>query len=228
MGNTIFTTKSDAEQGGTRDESQNLTDLSRKFDTKKYLSPHSDLVALLVLEHQADLHNRLAQATLETRIALADQTALNKELGEPATKEWESTSKRINNMVERLVDAIVCIEERPLEAGVKGTSGFAESFIKRGPFDSKGRSLRDLDLQTRLLKYPCSYLIYTSAFNQLPERVRSATLYRLHELLTTEQLPEKYKGLAKLDRKATLEILTETLPNLPSDWKKPAPKVASK
>ncbi len=51
----------------------------------------------------------------------------------------------------------------------------------------KGASLRDLDLQTRLFKYPCSYLIYSDGFTQLPRRSRGdVVLQRIRAVLTGE------------------------------------------
>ncbi|MCI0464230.1 MAG: hypothetical protein L0Z62_45430, partial [Gemmataceae bacterium] len=44
----------------------NITSLARHCDTSAYLTPHSDLVALLVLEHQAEAHNLLTRASFQT------------------------------------------------------------------------------------------------------------------------------------------------------------------
>ena len=45
---------------------------------------------------------------------------------------------------------------------------FQKKFAERGPRDAKGRSLRDLNLKTRLFEYPVSYMIYSEAFDNLP------------------------------------------------------------
>ena len=68
-------------------------------------------------------------------------------------------------------------EETKLTSPIKGTSGFTEYFEKLGPRDSIGRSLRDLDLQTRMFRYPCSFLIYSEAFDSMPQVVKDR-LYR--------------------------------------------------
>jgi len=68
---------------------------------------------------------------------------------------------------------------------MKGTSGFAEKFAALGPTDAHGRSLRQLDLERRLLKYPCSYMIYSAAFAALPTEVRHAIYQRMRDVLAT-------------------------------------------
>ena len=77
------------------------------------------------------------------------------------------------------MEALLFVGEPPLTAPVAGTSTFAADFAQRGPTDSQGRSLRQLDLQTRLLRYPCSYLIYSESFDALPPAVRDRVLRRL-------------------------------------------------
>ncbi len=110
--------------------------------------------------------------------------------------------------------------EAKLEGPVAGTSEFAKEFAARGPFDKKGRSLREFDLKTRLFKYPCSYLVYSRAFATLPAEVKAHTLKRMHEVLTGKDTSEAFAHLTATDRKAVLEILRDTLPDLPGYWKK--------
>src|SRR5262249_55868993 len=148
-----------------------------------YLTPHSDIVALMVLEHQTDAHNFITRANFLTRQAMHYQESLNRELHEPADRVWDSTKSRIKNAGEPLVDYLLFSGEARLTAPIRGTSGFAEQFAQRGPRDSRGRSLRDFDLQTRLFKYPCSYLVYSSSFAALPPEVKEYVLRRMHEVL---------------------------------------------
>ena len=107
------------------------------------------------------------------------------------------------------------VDEAPLD-GIKGLSGFAERFGTLGPRDSKGRSLRDLDLQRRLFRYPCSYMIYSEAFDALPATARNAVYSRLLQVLTGKDTSAKYRHLSAADPQAVLEILRETKKNLPS------------
>ncbi len=195
-------------------------DLSRYFRTAHYLTPHSDVVALMVLEHQAQGHNLLARAALETRRAMYDNAELNKALGRPEHEMWESTQSRIRSVGEPLVRYLLFSGEAELRGELHGTSGFAEEFARRGPFDRQGRSLRQFDLHTRLFKYPCSYLVYTEAFQQLPKPVKDYVLQRLHDVLSGKDRSAEFSHLIGRDRRAIREILRDTLPNLPDAWRK--------
>jgi hypothetical protein len=161
----------------------NLTGLKERCDTSGYLTPHSDIVALMVLEHQTEMHNLITRANFQTRLALHEEAALNKELGRPADYSSETTTRRIKSVCDSLVKYMLCSGEAKLTDTVKCTSAFAQEFVQRGPRDSKGRSLRDFDLKTRLFKYPCSYLIYSQAFGALPGEAKDRVLQRLHDAL---------------------------------------------
>ncbi len=198
---------------------QNVTDLAGRFDTKAYLSPHSDLIALMVLEHQADAHNYLTRASFTARQAQYYEQELNRELKKPDGERWPSAVSRIRHAGDELVDYLLFCEEAPLTEPLQGTSSFALDFAKQGPRDSKGRSLRDLDLQTRLLKFPCSYLVYSPSFAALPAEIKAYVLRRLWDVLTTDKPEAKFAHLSAGDRLAIREILTETLPDLPDYWR---------
>ena len=94
-----------------------------------------------------------------------------------------------------------------------GTSGFAAEFIKQGPRDSRGRSLRDLDLQKRLLRYPLSYVIYSDAFNQMPAALKGYAYRRLREVLSGDDQSAPYAHLSPSDREDILAILKDTKPD---------------
>lgn len=102
---------------------------------------------------------------------------------------------------------------------VAGVSAFTKTFPERGPRDRKGRSLRDFDLQTHLFEYPLSYMIYSKAFDALPERVRGRIYERLYEILASRHPSGKYKKLTQEDRRALLEIVADTKAPLPAFWK---------
>lgn len=197
---------------------QNVTSLAGRFDTSQYLSPHSDIVALMVLEHQADAHNYLARASFLTRQAMHYQQALNRELGEPEDHVWDSTTSRIKSAGEPLVEYLFYSGEEKLTAPIRGTSGFAEEFAARGPRDRQGRSLRDFDLQTRMFKHPCSYLVYSPSFAALPAEVKDFVLRRMWDVLHGRDSSGKFAHLSAADRRAILEILRDTLPDLPEYW----------
>lgn len=202
---------------------QNVTDLTDRFDTTEYLSPHSDVVALLVLEHQSDAHNYITRANFLTRQALYYQESLNKELNEPQGHLWDSTKSRLKNASEPLVEYLLFSGEAPLTHKVTGTSGFTEEFSALGPRDRQGRSLRGFDLEKRLFKYPCSYLIYSESFAALPQQAKDYVFKRLYEVLSGQDQSKPFAHLTAADRRVILEILTDTLPGLPEYWKTTPP-----
>jgi hypothetical protein len=218
MGNHVVRNKRDPE-AEANDVGQNVTDLRDRFTVANYLSPHSDVVALMTLEHQVECHNRIARASILTRQALHHEATLNRELNEPAGKRWDSTTRRIESAGEPLVQYLLYSGEAKLTDPVAGTSDFAKEFAARGPFDKSGRSLRTFDLKTRLFQYPCSYLVYSKGFATLPAPVKEYVLRRLHEVLTGKDTSEPFKHLSTADRKAVLDILRDTLPDLPEYWR---------
>lgn len=197
----------------------NVTDLSERFDVEACLTPHSDIVALMVLEHQATAQNLITDAGFTTRQALHHEAHLNRELNEPAGRRWDSTTSRIKSVGDALARYLLFAEETQLTAPVAGTSGFAEEFAQRGPRDRHGRSLRDFDLKRRLFKYPCSYLVYSASFDALPADVRDHVWRRLWDVLTGRDTSADFAHLSAADRTAILEILRETKPSLPEYWR---------
>jgi hypothetical protein len=197
----------------------NAQTLDRWVDTSPYLTPHSDIVALMVLEHQTLMHNFITRANFLTQVTLRDSRIMNKMLERPVDYHSDSTKRRIVNAGEPLVKYMLFVDEYKLTDPVKGTSGFREHFANLGQRDSKGRSLRDFDLKTRMFKFPCSYLIYSESFDKLPENVKTYVYKRLHEVLTGADQSEEFSHISSANRKAILEILLETKQGLPSDWK---------
>ncbi|MBD3676724.1 MAG: hypothetical protein HUJ26_24710 [Planctomycetaceae bacterium] len=200
---------------------QNVTTLDDFFRTEHYPTPHSDLVALTVLAHQVKGHNLITRANFTTRQALHYQETLNEELGEDPDHQWESTTRRIRSATEDLLEYLLCSEEAPQLSPISGTSGFAEEFSTRGPTDRQGRSLYQLDLQTRLLKYPCSYLIYTDSFVKLPTPVLTRLGQRMNAVLSEKETDEKWDHLSTDDCRAIREILVATRKQLPKPFIQP-------
>jgi hypothetical protein len=162
------------------------------FDADGYRALTSDIAAHLVLTHQAAMINLLTRAAFEARSASGDDQAV---------------AAVMNGIAREVVDHMLFLDEARLPAPVHGNSGFAERFSARGPRDRKGRSLYELDLSTRLLKYPCSYLIYSPAFDALPARVKDPIYRRMREVL-----PARDNG------QAIIEILRETKKDLPANF----------
>lgn len=186
----------------------NLADLTQIIDTSKYLTPHSDIVALMVLEHQAHMHNYITRLNYETRIMTATYGHI----------------RYLRNQVNAFLRYLLFAEEAPLSAPISGDPQYVAAFTGRALRDSKGRSLRDLDLQTRMFRYPCSFLIYSEAFDQIPTAMREHLLQRLHDILTCQDVDPQFAKLVASDRQAILEILRETKPNLPAYWQPLAAK----
>lgn len=192
----------------------NADTVPRAARIERYPRASSDLVALMVLEHQSQMHNFITAAHYEARQALAYQETMNKALERPADFRSESTTRRIHTAAEQLVRCLLFAEEFQLTSPIAGTSQFVNEFQQLGPRDSSGRSLRQFDLQTRLLKYPCSYLIYSEAFDQLPAEVKQHVGQRLSEILFAESAERGFEHLTRESRVAIREILRETKPGL--------------
>jgi len=165
-------------------------------DTGFYLTNTSDVVAHLVLDHQTQMHNLITQTNYQTR--------LGQQYQKPA---------------EQLVRYLLFAKEAKLEGPVDGDSGYAREFSAKGPRDPLGRSLRDFDLRTRIFRYPCSYLIYSEAFEAIPEPAKAFIWHRLFEVLSGQDQSPDFAALSPEDRKAVLEILIATKPNLPAEFR---------
>jgi hypothetical protein len=166
-----------------------------------YLAPYSDVAALLVFNHQTRLANLLTRTAWEVRITEADRGDVQKVAREAGA---------------RLVDALLFVDEAALPGTIAGSSGFVAAFAARGPTDGNSRSLRQLDLRTRLMRYPCSYMIYAPAFDRLPSAAKSAVYQRLWSVLSGRVSDRKYSKLSADDRRAIIEILRATKADLPS------------
>jgi hypothetical protein len=206
----------ESEQDLDRESGANLQSLDELVSMEPYLSPHSDIVALMVLEHQTQMHNAIAAANYETRRALHQSYQMNELLEREPGHISESAERRINSSADRVLSYLLMCNEFALQDPISGTSGFAAEFVQRGVRDSRGRSLRDLDLTQRLFRYPCSYLIHSPAFDGLPDEVRVRVLTRLAEILKGNDPSPQYSHLDAVQRREILEILRETKPEFQS------------
>lgn len=200
LGNNVGLVDPLSPGGRAGPETQNVTDLSGWFNTSRYLAPTSDIVALMTFEHQTRMTNLITRIGWDARIAQHDG------------------GKLMNSEIEELVSYMLFVDEAPLRAPVAGVSTFAKTFVQRGPRDKQGRSLRDFDLRTRLFQYPLSYMIYSAAFDHLPETARERIYQRLYDVLTGKDQSQGFARLSADRRRATLEIVRDTKANLPSYW----------
>lgn len=190
-----------------------LTSASGLFEPDGFRATTSDIAALMVFSHQTYMTNLLTRAGWEARAGDPRQhPPFVPEPGEDAR-----LAAVMSGVANEVVDYMLFIDETKLTDRVQGTAGFAERFSTEGPRDKKGRSLHELDLNRRLMKYPCSYLIYSPAFDRLPPGARDPIYKRLWQILSgSERQPRYTSALSLADRRAIVEILRDTKPGLPS------------
>ena len=181
----------------------NQSSLTNFIDTSAYPEDSSDIVALMVLEHQTHLHNFLTRLQYESTLALQSYGHLN----------------YLKNIVDAFLRYLLFTEEAEFTAPIHGSAAFARTFVAQGPKDKQGRSLREFDLQTRIFKYPCSYLIYSDGFDQLPEKLKASLYQKLYDVLTGKDERPEWSRLSPATRRAIREIIAETKRDSPDYWK---------
>ncbi len=200
----------------------NITDLSGFFDTTPYQRKQSDIVALMVLEHQTSTQNVLTKANQTSIRAMYMQRSLQKELGEKVEDQPTGTARRIiDHCAEDVVDALLFKDEATLpEGGIEGDPAFQSAFTRNAMPSSEGRSLKDFQLLNRLFKYRCSYMIYSLTFKSLTPPLKETVLANLWEALDGSDPEGRYAYLSISEKKNIQRILAETLPDAPAQWKK--------
>lgn len=211
LGNMILP-KTTRHQPNDNPHGTDCKDLQAFFETNDYLTPHSDLVALLVFEHQAEIQNRLTRLALETRLAMHQQEEFDRILGRTEKGLSESTARRIDSACESLVEYLFFVEEAPLGGKVSGTTTFAADFQARGPKDAKNRSLRDFDLKDRIFTYPLSYMVLSKTFEQLPQVARDQAIAKIKKVLASGNPDKKYDHLTSEVRAQITEVLAGSSP----------------
>ena len=198
MGNLMF-------EGQVRSVSEidllangNQTDLSEWVDTSPFLSDHSDIVALLVMQHQIEVQNTMTRAAWDYRQLMDEAGAISNEV--------------LAELALPVLDAMFMKNEAPLGDEILGLSGFTEYFQNLGPFDNSQRSLRDLNLRQRVFEYPLSYLIYSEAFAALPEEMHAYLVGTIYQVLSADEDHADFAHLNAETRTAILEIVNATDP----------------
>ncbi len=202
------------------DVGANTESLDDRFNVDAYLTPHSDIVALMVLDHQTQMHNAITAANFETREALHQSYQMNEILERESDFISESATRRIQSAAKNVVDYLLFKDEYKLSAEVAGTTDFADDFASIGPFDTDKRSLRQFDLKRRLFRYPCSYLIYSDSFDALPDEVRVVVWKELLAVLDGADSKAQPSWLSEAERTAIKEILIQTKPEFAAFVKK--------
>lgn len=214
MGNAFVRDRDRPEELDRRDAT-NLTELSDRFNTSPYLTDTSDVVALMVMEHQTQTQNHITALSYQTRMAAYYDQTMNEALGRSSDHRSPSSVRRVESAAEDLVRSLLFVDEAPLSEPIGGTSGFTEHFAGLGPKDDQGRSLRDFDLKTRLFRYPLSYLIYSEAFDALPTIAKQTVYDRLDAILSGRERDEEFDHLTPELRREILAILRATKPDFP-------------
>ena len=153
----------------------NQTSLAKYFDTSQYLAPHSDIVALLVFEHQMHVQNEIIRAGTATRRWLLDPSSTLAEACEP------------------LVEALVGVGEAKFRDPIKGSSGFQKEY-------EKGSPLRKLELATRLYANALSPMIETASFDGLPMVAKKQVVARLNQIAEGKDSVGRFEHLTQQDR----------------------------
>lgn len=210
LGNSIAT--QDARPPLDVSAGANVTSLQDRLKTAPYLTDSSDIVALMVLEHQTQMHNLITRANYEARRCVHQDKIMNRLLERDENFQSDSAQRRIATAGDQLLEYMLFKDEFPLTSPVKGNSRFQQDFEAAGQLDSQGRSLRQFDLQTRLFKYPCSFLIESQSYRGLPQSIRDHVEDRLAKILAGNDDSGEFDYLDAATRKHLREILGELLP----------------
>lgn len=210
----VFTEEKDDQLVADFQRGANVTSLEKFFDTGRYLTNNSDIVALPVLEHQTAMQNSITRAGMNCRRMLQYQADLQRELKETSTNElaYDSVRSVFNGAVQDLVDDLLFRGEAILPSGLEGSPAFQHAFQETARRASNGRSLKDFSLAGRLFQHRCSYLIYSDSFLALPPQLKRRVYARLEEILTAPETEPRYAHLGREERSNIARILRETHP----------------
>ncbi len=220
MGN-VFAVETNRDVTLDREPGANLKSLDKFFATERYLRKDSDIVALMVLEHQVGMQQRITDASYHVRSAISRMQALQKDFGEAVTDTLSGSALSVaESHADKVLKYMLFSEEAPMpEGGIEGGEAFQEAFRSDRRKTTDGKSLKDFQLLTRMFKYRCSYMIYSRSFDGLPEQFKDIFFRKLFNILTVEEAPKEFAHLNKSERTAILEILRATKPGLPGYWK---------
>ncbi|RFC45861.1 MAG: hypothetical protein DVB28_000291 [Verrucomicrobia bacterium] len=170
--------------------------------SRRYPAAGSDTLALLLHDHQTHMHNYITRLHMEGQQRLSEYGHI----------------KYLDIQIRAFLRYLLFTEEAPLPSPLEPAPEFLTAFQKNAKRDARGRSLKDLDLNTRLFRYPCSFLLDSEAFRKLPDPVRLKVLERLHDILTNAETHPDFAAISAEQRQAVLEILRDTAPDLTVGW----------
>lgn len=211
LGNRGFNEDFNPNQPGKTPQLKNMEGI---IDTRRYLQPTSDIVSLMVLEHQCQVFNRINAASLQFKRFLW----LRQTLDATASVEDASTREHLQHAAKPILDSLFFADEASLgKDGIEGNPDFQKTFTKRYPKCRDGRSLADFQLNTRLFKYPCSYMVYSEAFSHMPQPLKMEVMRQMKQVLTTKVGDHNQPQVSVSARVKILHILEDTLENWPKD-----------
>ncbi len=200
---------------------QRPDELSAFFNPSEYLRPTSDVVALMVCEHQMAMQNSLTRAAFMGRKMIAYQHGLQKTFKEPETDEptYDSVKSVFASAVQDVIDRLLFRNAAPLPAGVDGSAEFRKTFAAGAPRSAAGHALKDLQLKDRIFSQRCSYLIYSASFRALPVTLKVRILDRLQAALRSRDPKDRYAYLGAEEKQRIYDILIETHPDARERWR---------
>lgn len=205
FGNRHFSANSKPGSMGVGPE---LQDLDGKIAIDQYPQSTSDIVALMVLEHQCHVHNLMTAAAYRYRWA----AWMARSVDDQADPDQGTAGKLADDHAAGIVDALLFKNAAEMGEGIEGSEAFQSAFLKHYPITKDGQSLADFHLGQKLFKNRCSYMIYSNVFESLPPRVVSGIVKRLRLILEAPEEVEGYEYLGKAERERIVVILNETWP----------------
>lgn len=197
----------------------NASSLAGYFDVSRYPLDQSDIVALMVLEHQVTLQTMMTQAHYAVKSALYREEAMRREMPDAGPSLGDSTRRIITHEAVRLIKNMLFADEASLaDEGVSSPSSFPEDFARGAPRDPTGQSLKTLHLGSRLFKNRCSYLIHSPYFDALPARLREELSRLMREALAGEDPHQLAPHLRPEEKARIVSILRATKPEFAGAW----------
>lgn len=194
-----------------------LSQLDSLIDAHPYPGgSQSDILALMVLEHQIQLHNLLNSANFLIRKLHYQSSQIRASQGEPPLTAPEgSLAKALHSQARRIVEALLFKDEFAMEQdGIQGAAAYEEAFIRNRLCGRDGRSLKDLRLHERLFKHRCSYTIYSQPFAALTPWLKTEVYRQLLQSLEQPGGTTSSAHLGAKERQRILQILLDTIPEL--------------
>ena len=191
-------------------DAQSAGEMGKVMPAGTHLAPGSDVLAMMLHDHQCKAVNVCMEANYRLR------TVLHKAGGDKPVAERAIPSddmEMAREQAQKVAAFLLFTEEIALPAPVAGEAGFKKDFAGNRQPDKAGRSLKDFNLKTHLMQHRCSYMIYSAAFRGLPAAFQKMVFSELRSALTVEAKDSPGAHLPAEERKAVHQILSETLPD---------------